>query len=646
MAEALHEFFLRLKALFRKERMNREMAEELEFHQAMLREKLVRQGVPQAEADMATRRAFGNARRWHERLRELWQFKAMESLSRDVSFSVRLLSKSPGFTTVALLTLALGIGANTTVFSMINGLWLRPLPVPESQRRAVIGFEMGGPRTNYSFPAPFFRSLEKRHETFESVFAFNGHATLQVWGRNGNEIVVGQMVSGGFFPALRTAPLLGRTLTPEDDREGGNPGGLAVEISEHFWERWFGRAPDVVGRKLQIDNTVFTVVGVMPKSFIGADPLQRPEIFVPLAAEPILDGPNNMTAAGYRGWWLTVMGRLQPGATLEQANAQLSAESNAVLHEGVPDAEWIARAEKQHFHFMAETGSKGFTYVRMMFRQPLVAVFAMCGGIILLACLNLASLLMARGAARERELATQLAMGATRLRLVQQLLVESLLIALTGTAAGLALAPVVSKALAALLLSGHGDLRIDTTLDVRVFAFAALIAVAAALLIGLVPALQATSGNLSDHIKEGQHATQVHERRRLLPKLLLSLEVGLALMLVIGAGLLASSLVKLYQSGTGFDPRGVQNIAFDMEKQPLKGDALMRFYHDMGEGLRRQPGVKSVSFAMIVPLTHSVWDEDFSVTAGQTHDIDLNSVGPDYFRNAHPDPGRPGLQME
>jgi predicted permease len=631
MPENLHEFMLRFKSMFHQRRLDRDMAEELEFHQAMLREKMLRQGVPQAEVDAATRRTFGNAGRWHERLRELWQFRKLENLARDVSFSARLLRKSPGFTAVALLTLALGVGANTTVFSMINGLLLRPLPVPESERLAVFGIDQGGPRRNFSFSAPFFRSLERRHEVFADVFAFN-HTTLQVRGRAGNENVQGQLVSGEFFRALRTAPLMGRTLTPEDDRPAGDPAGFAAVISEHFWESWFNRAPDVLGRKLQVDNTVFTVVGVMPKRFIGADPMERPEIFAALATEPILDGAQNMTAVGFHAWWLTVMGRLRPGATLEQANAQLSALTDAILHEGVPDAAWIADHEKRHFQFVTETGSTGFTYIRLLFRKPLVAVFAMCGGILLLACLNLASLLMARGAARERELATRLAMGATRRRLVQQLLVESLLIAVMGTALGLLMAPLVSRSLAAVLLSGQPSMHIDTSLDIRVFGFAALAAIVASVLIGLVPALQATSGNLSDHIKDGQHATQAHERTRIFPRVLMSFEVALALMLVVGAGLLASSLVRLYRSGAGFDPRGVQNILFSMDKQPLKGEALMQFYRDMGEALSHQPGVQNVSFAGIVPFSHDVWDENFSAAAGKDYDIYQNTVGPSYFQ--------------
>jgi predicted permease len=633
MAQNLHEFLLRLKAIFQKRRLDRDMADELAFHQAMLQNKLVRQGVPPAEADAQTRRAFGNASRWHERLRELWQFRSLENLGRDVSFSLRVLRKSPGFASVAVLTLALGVGANTTVFSMINGLLLRPLAVPQSDRLAVLGIDMGRPRINYGFSAPLFRGLEHRREVFSQVFAFDNRK-FQVRATSGTESVNGQLVSGDFFSTLETPPLLGRTLTPVDDSKGGNPSGFGVVISESFWQRWFNRAPNVIGQKLQIDNIAFTVVGVMPKRFIGADPLQRPDIFAPLALEPVLDGSLSMTAAGLQAWWLTVMGRLQPGITLQQADAQVAAATGAVVHELAGNPEQLARIQKRHLHFTAESGSAGFTYVRMAFRKPLAAVFAMCGGILLLACMNLASLLMARGSARQPELATRLALGATRRRLIQQLLVESFLIALMGTAAGLAAAPVVSKSLSVMLLGGggQGEMYVDTSLDIRVFAFAALASIVAALLVGLVPALQATSSSLNEQIKSGQHTTHAHERRRILPRAMMAGEVALALMLVVGAGLLASSLVRLYLSGAGFDPQGLDNISFSLDKQPLKGGALLEFYRQLEDGLRRQPAVTSVSFARMVPFTHYRWDEDMSVGAGKTQNIYHNSVGPDYFK--------------
>ena len=631
MPETLHEFLLRAKALLFKRRMDRDMADELAFHQSMLKDKLLREGISQADADAATRRRFGNTRRWHERLRELWQFRWLENLMRDVSYSARVLRHSPGFTAVAVITLALGVGANTTVFSMINGLLLRPLPVPASDRLAVFGIDMARPSINYGFSEPLFRSLERRHEVFSDVFAFN-QEKFQVRSSNGTETVAGQFVSGDFFSALQTPPLLGRTLTTADDRKGGNPAGFGVVISEGFWERWFNRAPNVIGQKLEIDNMTFTIVGVMPKPFIGANPLQRPEIFAPLATEQLINGGRSMISAGVHAWWLTVMGRLQPNATLAKANAQAGSIGSAVLHQATSDAHWIAEKERTHFHFTVESGSAGFTYVRLFFSKPLFAVFAMCGGILLLACLNLASLLMARGAARQRELATRLAMGATRRRLLQQLLVESLLIAIAGTAAGLAIAPFVGRSLSALLVGGQFANHIDTSLDVRVFAFGALVALVATLLVGLVPALQATSSNLNEQIKNGQHATQAHEHRRILPRMMMASEVALALMLVVGAGLLASSLVRLYKSGVGFEPHGIENIYFSMDQQPLKGDELMQFYREMADGLRRQPGVQSVSYANIIPFSDRQWDEYFSAPGGKSSNIYENAVAPEYFR--------------
>ncbi|WP_158748089.1 ABC transporter permease [Acidobacterium sp. S8] len=503
--------------------------------------------------------------------------------------------------------------------------------------------EEGGPEADYSFCTPFFRGLESGQDAFDNVFAFNGDE-LQVRDSGGNETVHGMLVSGQFFPALETAPLMGRYLTAEDDREGGSPEGHAVVISEHFWESWFHRAPDVVGRKLVIANVPFTVVGVMPKRFIGADPLQRPEIYAPLIADPIIDAPRNHIDAGTHAWWLTVMARLKPGVSLEQANAALLTVSRPILHErAASDPDYIADEDKAHFHFDAESGSSGFTFARFLFRKPLIAMLAMCSGVLLLACLNLASLLMARGAARERELATRLAMGAMRSRLVCQLMVESLLLALLGTAAGLLLAPFVSRSLSALLIGGNSMMQImagsagaqiDTSIDTHVFAFAALIATVSALLIGLVPALQATSGNLSDHIKNGQHATQANERRRtrILSRTLMSFEVALALVLVMSAGLLATSLVRLYKSGVGFEPHGLINIAFSMDKQPLEGDALICLYQQLGDGLSHQPGVKNVSFQFIVPLSHGGWNRSYAAPGKTPQTIFMNSVAPNYFQ--------------
>ena len=625
----------RCTAFLRGQRLDEDLDEELRTHIDFAIEENMNLGMSREEARRAALVKFGSVAQTAEEYRLQRGLPFLEQIVRDVRFGVRQLRRSPGFALTAILTLALGLGANTAVFSLINALLLRPLPVAHAEQLTILHIlrsDDGDP--NYSFCAPMFRALERRHEAFQDVAAFAGQVgKFQVRGPSGNAEVPGAMVSGQFFSAMETPPLLGRVLTPQDDQPGGGASGFGAVISEDFWKRWFNSAPDVVGRRLAIANAPFTVVGVMPKQFIGADPTRRPEIYVPLWAEPVIDAPYNNTASGYHSYWIRVIARRKPGVSLEQANAALLAASNPILDEAVPDAKWIEDARKNDFHFAADSGSNGYSRLRDTFRKPLAVVFSLCAAMLLLACLNLASLLMARSAARERELATRLAMGATRRRLIQQLLVESLLIALLGTAAGMFAAPLVSRSLAAAVLAGSHGATLDTSLDMRVFAFIALSAVVAAVLIGLIPALRSTSANLNEQIKSGSHAGSVRERRRILPRVLMSLEVALALMLMVGAGLLATSLVNLYRTGLGFEPHGVVNIRLEMGKQSLDGDALLRWYREFGESLLHQPRVRSVTFADDTPIDGDIWTNDYHtpLSNGDRH-LYMNRIAPGYFQ--------------
>lgn len=621
----------RAASLFHTRRLDDSLDEELRAHIEMAAEENIRRGIPEAEARRLALREFGGVTQVREAYRAQRGLPLFEQIRRDVRFGLYQLWKSPGFAATAILTLALGVGANTTIFSMINGLLLRPLPVPQSDRLAVVGMNFGGPRPGYSLPEPIFRGIERRHGDFSSVFAFDS-SPFQVQSGASSETISGQYVSGTFFEALEMPPLLGRTLTPQDDRKGGAPSGFAVVIGETFWNSRLHRDPAILGRRMVINGVAFTVVGVMPRSFFGADPLRRPQLFVPLADEEVLAGARSMIKFGPGAWWLCVMGRLAPAATVQQASSQLAAGTTEILRDSVPDAGWVKHMEDRHVGLFAEPGSTGFTYVRLNYRKPLVAVFAMCAGILLLACLNLASLLLARGTARQRELATRMALGASRMRLIEQLLIEGLLLGFAGAVAGLALAPTVSRLLIAVLLSGQQDTYLDTSLDARVFAFAAGTAVFATLLFALIPAVKATSRSLMDRIKDGQNGMLAQERRAMLPRILLGAEVSLALLLVIGAGLVATSLVRLYTSGVGFDPRSLENISFKMEGSRLQGDALISFYREAGQRIQHLPGVTSVSFARMVPLTGYEWDNNFPDTRGTNHDTFMNSVAPDYFR--------------
>ena len=405
-------------------------------------------------------------------------------------------------------------------------------------------------------------------------------------------------------------------------------------ISENFWQRWFHRDPNVVGRKLVIANMPFTVVGVMPKRFIGADLMQRPDIFVPLSAEPIIDAPRHNIDEGLNAWWLTVIARLQPGVTLQQANAALRTVSGPILH-AADDPNYIAQEDKAHFRFQAEPGSGGYAMARFFFRNPLLAILAMCAGILLLACLNLASLLIARGAMRERELATRLAMGATRWRLIQQLFIESLMLAVLGTIAGIAVTPLVEQLVGRISHQQYWRSKRCSRHLARSPRACFCRAHRRCL-----RRTDRTDAGAASHRRQSQRPHQrwstcagsCIEQRWLLPRILMALEVALALVLVVGAGLLATSLVKLYRSGVGFDPNGLANISFNMDKQQLEGDALMRVYQEIGEGFSHQPGVKSVSFQFITPLSHRGWNSNYSAPGGNPHVIWLNSVAPNYFK--------------
>ena len=612
---------------YRREIYN-DLAEEMRQHLEEKTEYLMRDGMSRGEAEHAARRAFGNVALIEENGREPWQWPRIENLLRDLSFSARLLRKSPGFAIVAILTLTLGVGANTAVFSLLNGLLLRPLPVPDAQRLVLIRV---APKISwgYSFTEPIFRKLEDRHEVFSSIFAFYIHR-FQIRSQIGKETVSGALVSGSFFDALATPPELGRYLTPADDRKGLNE--YPVVIGDDFWKTRFDRDPGVLGRKLVLDDVAFTIVGVMPKSFIGGDANSRPQIFVPLVTEPLVDAPYNMTERGYQTWWLRVGARLKPGISLAQANANLQSIAPPIFREVIPDPNFnLNGVKRDRLSLAADPGSAGYSILRIRYRDPLLLIFALCVVVLLLACINLASLLLARSTMRQREIATRLAIGATRRRLIQQLLVDSLLLASLGTAAGLAVAPLVSRILVAMLVHGENRLYLDASIDWRVFLFAVVAAMLSTILIGLLPALQVTAGDLNQHMKNGSQATR-GERRKLLPKVLLAVEVALAMVLVSGAGLLGASLVRLYKSGLGFDPKNLVLVNLDMGKQPLDGEQLTRLYQDLTDRFAHQPGVVSVGLSSVPPLSGSTWMGELHLPGGTNRDVYDSHVGPEYFR--------------
>lgn len=619
----------RIAALGGRQRRDNDLDDDIAAHLDLLAEEHIANGMSKADARTAALREFGGVTQTREAYRSQRGFPHLEQFTRDLRYASRQLRRSPGFTLTAVLTLALGLGANIAVFSLLNCILLRPIPAPHADELAILRSDQNDQeRPNYSFGSPFLRSLERHHDGFEYIAGYSSRP-FQVRDASANVRVPGAMVSGQFFQMLETPPALGRWLAPLDDREGQ---ANVVVLSDSYWKTRYHRDPGVIGQTLTIANQPFTIVGVMPSGFVGAAPMYRPEIYVPIWAEPIIDAPYNAIAGGYHSWWMNVMGRRAPGVSLDQASAAVGALSDGILDESIPDAKWIKDARAHHFRFVAEPGSRGYSYMRDTFQKPLVVVFVLCGAMLLLACLNLASLLMARAASRERELATRLAMGASRLRLVQQLLVESLLIAVLGTAAGLLAAPAVSRFLATVIIGGNGAwVILDTSLDLRVLAFVAMTAMISTLLVGLVPALRATSKSLNEQIKSGSQS--VHARqRRLLPRVLMILQVALALILVFGAALLATSLQRLRSIDLGFQPKNLIDLALEMNKQSRDGEALFAWYRQYLDDLSRLPGVKSIAYVSYPPMSGSVWTETIEtpISRGEQQ-IYMNSISSGYF---------------
>jgi putative ABC transport system permease protein len=467
------------------------------------------------------------------------------------------------------------------------------------------------------------------------VFGFV-RRNLRLRTRSGREDISGQLVSGAYFPMLQVAPMIGRYIVPQDDRPGTPGGGVAV-ISAAFWHSDFGSDPNVSGRQLTLNQTVFTIVGVMPESFMGTDHDEHPDVFIPLESEPLIDAPFNSIAAGYRVWWMWIGGRLKEGHSLEEAAAFVKVNSFSMTHgKETPLTFKFNDYRLEDLYITAEPGLTGYSTIRFRFAKPLRVLMILVGLVLLLACLNLATLLMARAAARRREISTRFALGASRFRLIRQLLTECLLLSLSGTILGLLAALLLTHALALLLAPQHriSSLHIDTASDLTVFTFTATIAVAVTLLAGAAPALRSTGRRL-ENLREASGTLRAVERRRLWPCALLALEVAVALVLVTGASLLGYSLLKLHQTPLGFDPAGLVHVVLDSDRGKIRTAALPEMYRQLTERLKGLPSVTDVSICAYVPFSGDIGMSEIAVPGKGHQPLWQNSVGPGYFSTMH-----------
>jgi predicted permease len=462
------------------------------------------------------------------------------------------------------------------------------------------------------------------------VFGF-ARRNLRLKTARGAEDVAAQLVSGAYFPSMRVAPRIGRYIVPGDDRPGTPDGRVAV-ISGTFWRSRFASDNKILGRQLTLNQAPFTIVGVMPDSFMGMDHDDRPDVFLPLESEPLVDAPFNAIAAGYRVWWMWIGARLEDGASLEQAAAFLKAKSFSLTHGAETPLQFKLNGhELQDLYMTAEPGVAGYSMLRFRFAKPLRVLMVLVALVLFVACLNLTTLLLARGAARRREISTRFALGASRSRLVRQLITECLLLALAGTILGLAAALLLTRALAVLIAPQHGitSLHVDSSPDLTVFLFTAAIAIAATLLTGVAPALRST-GSRSENSAEANFSLRGVERRRFWPRALLSLEVAAALVVMTGASLLGYSLVKLHRLPLGFDPTGLVHVLMNTDRRTA-GTASPEMYRQLTQRLKALPSVSDVSICAYVPFSNAIGMTEATVPGRGYQPILQNSVGPGYF---------------
>jgi putative ABC transport system permease protein len=587
----LHTLPLRLRSLFHRNQVEQDLSEELQYHLEQKTKEYTASGMAPEEARRKARREFGGIEQTKEICRDTRRVSLLETLSQDVRFGLRMLRKSPGFTAVAVLTLALGIGATTAVFSLVSAILLKPLPFPNPDQ-IVLPELVSPPGVNlgsdyFPWSQTQFRFLAQDSHPFQAVAAFQNDS-FNLTGTDVPSFLDGFRVSAEFFPALGISPALGRGFTAEEDRPGHE---YEVVLSDRMWREYFGANRAILGKAVRLNGYAYTVVGVMPAGFVFPRAEELPssfnfpreaQLWVPLA---IPEAPKNGPSE------LAVIARVKPGLTIQQTQAGMDLVTK---HAEAKDPQW-----KGWFN------SRVVPLTRQVVgdtERPLQLILAAVGIVLLIACSNIANLLLTRSFGRRREFTLRTALGAGRARLIRQLLTESLLIAVSAGAISILLA---NAGIYFVKTFGPADLpRLrEVTLDLPVFAFALCVSLATGILFGLAPAIGATRENLADSLKEGSQRSGLSPTSPRLRNALLVSQVALALVLVISAGLLTRTFFHLLGANGGFNPDRV--LTFQLPLPALKyvdQDHIVVFYQNALGRLRSVPGVQSAGIGETVPM--------------------------------------------
>jgi predicted permease len=608
--------YSRLYGLLRKNRIEQEMDDEMRFHLLMRTRENIERGMRPDEAEREARRRFGNVGRVKDLARDLKGGGFMETLLQDLRYAVRMLRKNPGFTAVAALTLALGIGANTAIFSVVNAVLLRPYPYKD-QDRLVWLWETRLPEVPRFPPSPAnFLDWQKQNTVFEQLEAVNVRDFNLIGGAY-PERIRGMLITHGLFSLLGVRPQIGRDFFPDEDQPGHS--NVAI-LSHELWERRFGGDPNILNQSILLDDQQFTVIGVMPPS--RGLRWRDTDIWTPIAftAEQVQNR---------RGGVVNVIGRLKPEVTFEQARSEMSLIAGRLANQ-YPDtnAECNVSIFPLHEHVVSEI------------RPTLLLLLGAVAFVLLIACANVANLLLARAAVRQKEIAIRTALGASRWRIIRQLLTESLLLSLAGGIIGLTLASWGLKIMMA-MADIFWPRVMDVSLDVRILAFTTAITLLTGLSFGLVPALQISKPNLNETLKDAGRGSTEGGRRRLVRNALVVVEVAISLVLLVGAGLLMKSFIGLQKVDPGFDPKNALTVSISLpERKYPERDRQAAFYSRLIERVSVLPGVQAMGAASAVPFSNAHWGGSFGrgfriedSTGVRAEDwTSYYSVSPNYFR--------------
>ena len=600
----------------RRKRMLEDLDQEIREHIDRETQDNIARGMPPEEARYAAVRKFGNVTRVREETREVWSFPRFEELLQDIHYGLRVLRISPGFTCVAILTLALGIGANTAIYTLIDAVMLRMLPVKNPQE--LVSLNLAGsldtqfPRDvdgdfSTEFPYPTFVQMREHNQVLSALFAFKDTGRLSVLVNGNAEIVHGQLVTSNYFSALGVRAALGRDFAPDEDAAGAES--VAI-VSYGYWLSHFGGEASVLGRQILVNGAPVTIIGVAAPEFFGLQAGSAVDLYMTMTMQPqilphVAEDPGTSAFAATDVWWIQLMGRLKPGVTAEQARANLDVIYRPAVLQGLRPEAGSGPLIPPALELVPAGG--GLSGLRNTFSKPLGILMIVVGIVLLIACVNMANLLLVRSSARAKEIAVRLSLGASRGRLIRQLLLESVLLSAFGGLLGLVFAYWGCNALVAMMQHANNPLSIDVHPNLNVLAFTAVACVVTGILFGLTPALRATRVELTPALKQTAATLRTTRDKIYTTKTLVVAQVAFSVVLLFCAGLFVWTLVNLETMNVGFSRDNLLLFGVSPNNGGYKGRRYADLCREIQSRVAQLPGVKSATSSLILLLSGSMW---------------------------------------